>query len=89
MTFNMKQWLQANKIGPYAKVSTNFEKIQKLIIEGLSYNEAIEKVAEELDVDPDDLEDDYPIDDFNLTDEQIGVGYVMKVKPSDPESRRF
>lgn len=88
--FNMKQWLLENKKGPYAKTPTsNLEKIKSSIADGLSYNEAIEKVAEELEMDPDVLESECPIEELTTTDEQIGVGYVMKVKPSDPESKRF
>ena len=66
--FDMKQWLQENEVGPYAKA----------------------KMKEDMpgvDLPADDTGEEMPVDEDieeETTQEQMGIGYVMKVRPSDP-----
>lgn len=66
--FDMKQWLQENEVGPYAKAK-------------------IKEDEDGVDLPADDTEEELPTDesiDKEPTQEQMGVGYVMIVRPSDP-----
>ena len=133
-TFNMKQWLQENKVGPYSKTRLNEDdssvpdmpmddKSQEMPIGEAKYSPIAYDAAEmlmrdindrkvktyskeELDRVFDTLEDKngehYDNSDFQdaiyllkqrghtmTFGEETSVGYVAKVRPSDPQSDRF